>query len=387
MKKVLSKLKSLSCFQLVILYISEIIFRIFNLTKNVNYVIGVHEISGNIFNLSHVLDKSKSVNLNPNKFYNHKYDYGLNIGNKYVRFFINFFYAPVLLGYLCNRSNKFIYIWETGFLFDRALEFRYLKSKNKKIILFFCGDDIRSPRLSLKYSDSLGLENFLSYVQQDLIIQEKNVKHNAQISDKYADLIFNFPLCQKSYLKKKTFFPTYMYDRRNFHFLKNKFMNTKEIKILHAPSNPMVKGTPLVRAAIKKLRVLGYRINYIEIQGKSNVDVLNELKNSHIVLNSFYGLGYTIGAFGVEALANYNCLLTSISSEIPEVETPNLWKHLNYVCVNTKYWEIFDNLKFLLDNPSKIEEFASRGYEFALENFEYKKAKKYFETIFENELG
>ena len=36
---------------------------------------------------------------------------------------------------------------------------------------------------------------------------------------------------------------------------------------------------------------------------------------------------------------------------------------------NTKYWEIYDNLKFLLDNTHEIKVYADRGYDFC---------KKYF---------
>ena len=385
--KILNIVKGLVYIQIPILFISDLIFQVYKPIKKIDFIIGVHEISSNIYNLKKVINKSKSVNLNPNKYYDYQYDYGLNIKNKYFRFLINLFYSPFLLGYLCNKTNKFIYIWDKGFLIDRSLEFKFLKSKDKKIILFFCGDDIRSPKLSLEYSDNLGVENFLHFVQYDLDIQEKKVKKTAIISDKYGDLIFNFPICQKSYLKKRTYFPTYIYNPRRFNFLDGKFKNIKKFKIVHAPSNPNVKGTNLVREAINQLIVEGYKINYIELQERSNIEVLNELKESHIVLNSFYGLGYTIGTFGVEALANCNCLLTSICSETTYFGNSIILSELNNVCVNTKYWEIQDKLKNLLDNPRKVERYAYLGYNFALENFEYSKAQKYYESIFDKELN
>lgn len=361
------------------LFLSYFFFRNIFLKKKKNMVIGVHEISLNIFNLSKLFENSVSVNLNPNKFYNSEYDYSLNVANNYLRYFLNFFYGPFILGYLMNISNNFLYIWEKGFLLDRDKEFRFLKARNKKLILMFCGDDIRSPKLSFEYSNSKDVDNFLNYTTQDLQKQEIKVKLNARIADQYADVIFNFPICQISYLKKETFFFPYMYDSKNFNLLSNKFENINSFRIVHAPSNPLVKGTMLVRSAIKKLNILGYKIEYIELQNKSNSDVIDELKKSHIVLNSFYGLGYTIGQFGVEALANTNCLLTSFNSE--KLEEDNLYSELDQICINTKYWEVFDKLKFLLDNPQEIKKIAIKGYHFAYNNFEYKNSKRHYDKI------
>ena len=59
-----------------------------------------------------------------------------------------------------NVSKVFFYVWDEGFLIERSRELKYLKQKKKKIIILFCGDDIRSPKLSLEYSNKRGLENF-----------------------------------------------------------------------------------------------------------------------------------------------------------------------------------------------------------------------------------
>ena len=50
--------------------------------------------------------------------------------------------------------------------------------------------------------------------------------------------------------------------------------------------------------------------------------------------------------------------------------------------MNTKYWEVFNNLKFLLDNPNEIKKIALNGYDYALKFFEYSNAKKYYHQVF-----
>ena len=129
----------------------------------------------------------------------------------------------------------------------------------------------------------------------------------------------------------------------------------------------------------KKLKLEAYDFEYVELVGVSNLEVLDYLNKSHIVLNSFYGLGTTLGLFAIEAMAHYNCLLTSYD-EASSHEVPFL-KELGEACVNTKYWEIYDQLKFLLEHPDQIQQIAKKGYNYTYNNFEYSNAKKYFDSV------
>ena len=272
--------------QLLLLYASNFIFQYIYVPKNkVNWVVGVHEIAANITNLSRILESSISVSLKSSKYYDYKYDYQIRSGSKLVYYLIRFIYGPFLLGYLANKANSFFYIWDQGFLFERKFDFKFLKKKNKKLVLMFCGSDIRSPKLSLEYSNIRDLENFLNYTSNDPILGEKIALKNAAIADKYADLIFNYPICQISHIKKKQYHFPYMYPKENFSKNVNKFENFKNIIILHAPSSPLVKGTPLIRAAIKKLKLEAYEFEYVELVGVSNLKVLDYLEKSHITTN------------------------------------------------------------------------------------------------------
>ena len=374
-------------FQITILLISYYIFKFLNFQKclNSSWVIGVSEIANNISNLKNTLNPSVSVALDKNIYYNSTYDYSINITNKYFNFIIRIFYGPLLLGYLVNKNSHFLYIWYTGFLLDREYEFEFLKSKNKKIVCMFVGDDIRSIKLSLAFTKKLNIDNFVEYVgsQSSYYLTEKydnDKKKIAQIADKYSDLVFNFKLDQISYLEKKQFPWAYMYDKNKFFKNDNKFENIKKIKILHAPSNPFVKGTPLVRASIKKLELEGYQFDYVELQKMPNEVVLEHLRTSHIVLNQFYGYDISLGLFAIEAMANHTALMMSYD--------PSAIKHydielegLDNCLFNTKYWEVYDNLKYLLDNPEKIKYYADRGYDFAYKHYTYEAASEYINKV------
>ena len=131
-----------------------------------------------------------------------------------------------------------------------------------------------------------------------------------------------------------------------------------------------------MRAAVKKLQEDGYDFEYKELIDVPNQQVLSELRDSHVVLNQFYA--FAPGVFGIEAMANHCAVLMSADFNI-ETELPQSAKGAWLI---TGYWQIYDNLKFLLDHPSEIKKFADTGYEFALNNYSYENASESIMNVF-----
>ncbi|MDA9963264.1 glycosyltransferase, partial [Gammaproteobacteria bacterium] len=304
-------------------------------------------------------------------------DYNFHNDSKYriISILYRAFFGPIILGLLLNKSNKYIYIWKTGFLYDREFEFKFLKSKNKKIVCIFVGSDIRSLVLRKKLYEDLGIDGSANYL--DFPDNENEVKKVARIADKYADIIFNASCDQVSYLQSKQYYPFHYYDQKLFFRNDEKYTNDlfNKIKILHSPSNPIIKGTQLVRAAIKKLELKGYVFDYVELERVDNRVVLEHLKSSHIVLAEFYAFG--LGVLTVEAMAN-NCAV--LASSDPLIET-GLPQNEDDAWFKTQAWEIYDNIKFLLDNPQKIKYFANRGYDYAQRHFSFENVNNRISTI------
>ena len=125
--------------------------------------------------------------------------------------------------------------------------------------------------------------------------------------------------------------------------------------IVHAPTSPVIKGTPLVRAALKALKEQGYDFEYLELTNRSNAEVLAALDRAHIVLNQFYA--FIPGIFGIEALAANAVLLTSADGTIE----PTLPPGANEAWVVTPFWQVYDKLKAVLDNPDTMQSQADRG--------------------------
>ena len=381
-------IKFLSFLQVTLVYITYILVKFFLKPKNYLWVIGVSETAQNIYRIGKTINPSITVALSRRqRFYHLKYDYELGfISNNYLRLLVRFFYGPILLGYLSNIATHFLYISGVGFLIDIKTEYKFLKNNSKKIVCMFVGTDIRSPKLAKKYLKENDIDGKANYqnIQRLEFNEEKfdnKVKELASITDKYADVIFNYKYCTISYLKKTTYFFPYSYDKDHFNYNPKKFEKLSTIKIVHAPSAHIGKGTPLVRAAIKKLSLEGYNFKYVEVLGKSNSQVIDELQDAHIVLNQFYTTDIALGLFAVEAMANHTAVLMSYDpSLINEYKIER--DGFDNCMLNTKYWEIYDNLKFFFNNTNEIKVYSDRGYDFCKKYFTYEAAGDYYNSVF-----
>jgi hypothetical protein len=110
---------------------------------------------------------------------------------------------------------------------------------------------------------------------------------------------------------------------------------------------------------------------YIEGYNIQHSKLIQIMKDAHIVLNQFYS--FVPGTFGIEALFSYSTVLMSADPDLesfPE-QPDNAW-------ILTRYWEVYDKLKFCLDNPMLLEGYASRGHNYAMRNYTLDAARKQF---------
>ena len=349
-------------------------FRIFGWVRirRVSWIIGTDEIAGVLAGISVALPDSHTVNLSIPSLRDETFDFSLPRGPFHeIRRLI---FGPLLLGYLMNSSDQFFYIWSRGFLFKRSNEFQFLKAKNKRIALMFCGDDIRSPRLHRELCERMNRETFANYGfylsppggTDEYEFQQQEM---ATIAEKYADVIFNAPICQTSYLDSlspKIVAAHGFISLQSYQFCldDNKF-NEPVIKIVHAPTSTSTKGTRFVREAIARLEKERSDFVYIELQFAPHSEVIQTLKDSHICLNQFLSFG--TGVLGIEAMAARCATLMSADPLLePSIPMPqdgtNPW-------MITQSHQIYENLTFLLENKDVLAKTANEGFEYAIEHY------------------
>ena len=357
-----------------------------------NWVVGPYEIAGITKMISCAVPNSYSVVLKRNKFYDHSYNYTYNFkGNYLISKLVFVLVSPIILAKSAVKCSGFIYVGSEGFLDSRIdsrdFEFRFLKNKNKAIVCYFVGNDIRSNmKMQQKYLHS-GEENYSNYLPWVNTMFNSSgyddIKFNvARVAIEYSGAIFSTQYDQGSYLEERHFPVSYLYDFDNKTFNSKKFANLKKERIIifHAPSSPIVKGTQVIRTVIKMLELDGFVFDYVEKLGVSNQEVLEQLSKSHIVINELYA--FMPGVFAIESLAHSCAVLTRADPHFEKslpIGSDKAW-------IVTPSYLLYRNLRSLLENPESIKIQALNGFNWAINNAslqsEGPKLQKILEGIF-----
>jgi hypothetical protein len=275
-----------------------------------------------------------------------------------------FSFAPLAFASVAHRAAGVMYVGPRAFLQhqtdEREFELQFLRRNHLKIGMYWCGSDIRSTVQMHALEREMGLPNIFTYIGMiapsfETAAYESTVKIRARQSDTLADIVFNNPTDHKGYIARHSEPFYYFMGDDVFAETENKFADLSRIRITHAATSPVIKGTQLVRAAIERLRVEGYDFEYTEMLDASHDEVMAELRRTHISLNQFYG--FTPAVYGAESLAARCAVLQSADGNVETTLAPGA----NEAWVVTRHHEIYENLKRLLDAPESIEPQANRG--------------------------
>ena len=337
--------------------------------NSINWVLGTQEVASILKNLSSHLDSSVTVKLSDNHFYQNSYDFTIpKPHSKFLKIVVKLFYGPCLLGYLTVHADKFVFVGERGFLInsvdERKYEFAFLKSKKKTIITILTGTDIRSPK-KMKFQfleskeENFGNYQFGHFTAEEFDTFDEMQRERAEIIDNYSDFIFQSEYDQASYLTKQHYPNWFFLSPEIFNSDSSKFKNLETPIILHAPSNPFIKGTQIVRSTIKRLELEGYIFDYVELINERHEVVLNQLSRAHIVINELFG--FVPGYFAMEAMAK-TCVVVTRADETYEQDLP---EGSNSAWVVTPPYMLYDNVKQLLESKTTWEDQAVRGHNWA----------------------
>lgn len=334
---------------------------------SIDWVVGADELASLVHQIRQALPGSYSVSFTQDGTYQLDYDYSYReASSPRRRAWRKLLFGPVVLARLANRARGFIYVGPTGFLMEgfdeRGFEFRFLKRHGRRIATYWCGSEIRSPRKMRELEEETGLPNVFTYI--GLIApgyltdrHERMLERRAQVANRYADVQFDFPTDQRSYIEgyREPFF--YYMPEDRFATATDKFEDLSQIVVTHATTSPVIKGTQLVRAAVARLREEGYDFEYVEFVRGDHGELLEQLRRTHIALNQFYG--FTTAVFGIEAMAARCAVLSSADETIETLLPPGN----NRVSLVTRHWQVYENLRSLLDHPERLEPLATSAQE------------------------
>lgn len=377
--------------QKALLHVSYATTRLTGRRRTISWVVGPVEIAAMAHRIAGLIPDSHSAVIVENRYFSFDYDSRVPaIRHPALKALVTGLLGPIILGRLVARAHGILYLGGVGYLTyardGRAAEFAFVTRRGCALACYFVGDDIRAPAKMRELQERTGLENIGTHngrVDPHLASPEYDDERRlvANVAETYADVIFSSTVDQASYLERPTHPITYFFPDDEFFPDRSKFDDLRRPVVVHAPTSPHIKGTDHVRAAVARLEEEGYDFEYVELIGVPNTVVRSELRRAHIALNQFYA--YIPGVFGIEALASLCAVLMSADETIE----PDLPRGSNEAWLVTRYDNVYERLKSLLDHPERIEPLAVRGQEWAREHVGYAAAGPRLRAILDGVLA
>ena len=267
----------------------------------------------------------------------------------------------IVFCYALLRYDVFILNSQPFFTYHELAILRLFK---KKIIVAFLGTESRPAYLSGnvifgKYRKDNGYH--LSRCYRDTKSQYKRIRR----IERYAHHIINHP--PTALFQQKPFiawlhigFPN---DQEQMKPEKTENNFSRVVRVLHAPSNGLSKGTTKIEEIIEKLIKEGLPIEYLRLENVPNERVIDELAKCDLVVDELYsdipigGLG-TEASFAGKAVVNGGYYARAINKDYPESVIPPaafcLPENLCYEIRN-----LVKNKALRLEYASKLHEFVT----------------------------
>lgn len=277
--------------------------------------------------------------------------------------------------------KPFIFIWAVLFhdvfifsffaTFYNYHELRLLKLLGKKIVYVFLGSDARPAYLS-------GIEIIHNAPDKSNICSRQNLERiynltykqslRMQKVERFADFIINHPTTAQ--LNKKPFitllasgFATMAGPHADT--LPEK-QNPTEIRIVHAPSLPEIKGSDKIREIVNKLKKTVPGVTLEELVKVPHEKVLETLAGCDFVIDEVYS-DNPLGGLGVEAAMFSKPVISggyyakNIKADHPENRIPPS----KFVLPE----KIYDAALELATAPAYRQELGRRAHDFVMENW------------------
>ncbi len=299
---------------------------------------------------------------NQNKF-NYNCDIDLSGKSKGIRYFIR------TLNFIkCLFKYDIFHFHFGNSLLPYNVDLPLLKLFGKKIVMHYWGDDVRQSDIAINYVYFKTLEELQKiYPKKNDNIIRKNIKKvlkyiNISIVGDYSLLSYS----PKSIVIKQAI------DLSDFPFVGCR-SDTGRLKIVHSPSDRIIKGTKYVLEAIEKLKK-EYIFDFILVENISNKEASEIYKAADIIIDQL--LFESHGVLAVECMALGKPVLCRIDEKI--------MKYYNGIPVlNTNPENLYDNLKLLLENPELRIELGKRGRKYVKEVHDSKKIAQQLIHIYE----
>ena len=191
------------------------------------------------------------------------------------------------------RYDVFIFYGLDSFLWYRDLPI--LRALGKTVIYVLNGSDHRPPYLNGK---------FVRKVDQHksgwLTKETMRVKRRVERIERHANAIVALSSSAQFHTRPFLHFLAMGLPHPEAHALAASPAGGGPTRILHSPSDPISKGSDHIRACVARLQSEGHDLEYIELVGRPNAEVLAAVARASFVVDEMYS-DTPMAGFAVEA--------------------------------------------------------------------------------------
>jgi hypothetical protein len=240
------------------------------------------------------------------------------------------------------------------------LELPILRLLRKRVIVVYNGSDSRPP-----YLDGSIMAPSGGMTTKECIALTKRTKRSVTWTGRWANVVVDQPMHAHFHER-----PIVMWERLGVPApagMPDDTANPGAVpRVLHAASHPEVKGTELVRAAVKRLQSEGAIFEYVELVRQPHQAVLSALARCDIVVDQLFsdtpvaGLATEACAAGKPVIVG-GYLWDQLDEAMPSVPLPRT--------VRTHPDSLSDALATLVGDPSLRRQIGSEARDFVEHNW------------------
>lgn len=203
----------------------------------------------------------------------------------------------LILAQAAWRFDAFLFLYGQTMTNSRA-ELRLLRFLGRKIVFIYTGSDARPPFMDGGWFPGAPDDPLPQAAQ--LAGLAKRTKRRIRLQESHAHYTVNSPAT--AHFHERPFINWFAMGipKRPPVLPGSRWDGARKVRILHAPSNPAVKGSALIVRIVEGLAAKGLPVELVQIQGMPNRRVLEELANCDFVVDQLYS-DTPLAAFATEA--------------------------------------------------------------------------------------
>lgn len=246
-----------------------------------------------------------------------------------------------------------------------------LRRLNKKIIMHFFGSEVRRHDIARKYqyhyADDLGF-NDAKEAEKSKRVEKIRMYADALIVPDYEVL---------EYVSGAEVVPL-TYDADTISKIKTKTSTGNKIKILHAPSNRIIKGTDKIIEVVSRIKrdfFKKYDIDFKLIENVNHDQALDNYAEADIIIDQLrLGMYATLS---IESMALGKPVVCYIRDDVAK-------NYPDCPVVNASFDNLYEKLKMLIEDKNKRFELGKKGIEYAKKHHHPTVIAKQFIKIYKN---